>query len=157
MVRLLVVALCGVALAACAVRQPKTSAPASAPEAAPAEATSGGAPHVLPDSQRDQLLKLEAELDAHRTTLQLAEPMPADFMNTPVQPLGALVATDDPKCRPGKSETCTNSCTLSNNICKNADSICRLAVEINDDWARGKCAKANKTCEASRTKCCGCQ
>jgi len=66
--------------------------------------------------------------------------------------------TQDPTCRPAQTETCKTSCTLSDSICGNADSICRIAVDLPaDTWAQNKCAKANKTCEASRKKCCGCQ
>ena len=153
--RALVFALC-VCLAACAAGARKSAVPA--PEAAPAEAApaEAGSPGVLPDSQRDEITKLEAQIDADRTKLLIPELAPTDYARTAAEPMGTPVPTQDPKCRPGKSETCTTSCTLSDSICGNAEKICKLAVEVNDDWARGKCAKANQTCEASRTKCCGC-
>ena len=146
MVRKLVPAACCIAIVACAAKPAQYS---GTPEKQHAT--------VMPDSKHDQILALEQKIDADRGTLQLAEPMETDYQGSPAEPLGAMPATQDPKCRPAKTETCTTSCTLSDSICNNADSICRLAVEINDDWARGRCAKANKTCDASRTKCCGCQ
>ena len=111
----------------------------------------------MPATPKQQIEELEAKIVAERTELKLDEPTDAEVQGAPAQPLGAISPLDDPKCRPPRTETCNTSCTLSASICKNADSICRLAVEMNDDWARGKCAKANKTCEASKTKCCGCQ
>jgi hypothetical protein len=113
---------------------------------------------VLPGSKQDQIKQLEEAIDVDRLKLALAEPSESDYATSPAEPMGTKpLAQDDPKCRPAKNETCSTSCTLSDSICTNADKICKLAIEINDDWARGRCAKANKTCEGSRTKCCGCQ
>jgi len=127
-------------------------------QAAPSEATSGaGAPSILPASPKEQIEQLEAEITTSRTQLELDEPNEQAIQGAPVQPLGALPSTQDPKCHPAQNDTCKTSCTLSDSICSNADKICRLSIEMNDDWSRGRCAKANKTCESSKTKCCGCQ
>jgi hypothetical protein len=146
----LAVATC-IALAACATAKGR----AVQSEAPPRE-TAGGA-GSLPESPRDQILQLEQAIDADRVKLELAEPTDPEIMTAPHEPTATTPSQQDPTCRPAKTEQCTASCTFSDSICKNASSICRLAIEMNDDWARGKCAKANKTCEASRTKCCGCQ
>ncbi|HEY5952224.1 MAG TPA: hypothetical protein VIV40_42290 [Kofleriaceae bacterium] len=145
----LLAALCCTIVVACAT--------ASRPQTQEVKPQTGQDASLLPASKRDQILELERKIDADRTTLALAEPAQTDYANTAAEPMGTKPATQNPTCRPAKTETCTSSCTLSDSICKNADSICRLAIEMNDDWARGRCAKANKTCEGSRTKCCGCQ
>jgi hypothetical protein len=142
---------CCIALAACAA----APRPGKAVEAPPRAVDAGGG--ALPPSKQDQIKQLEQAIAADSATLELAEPAAADYLNMQPVPMGAPPPEQLPNCKPGKSETCTTSCTLSTSICTNADKICKLAIDINDDWARGKCAKANKSCEASRTKCCGCQ
>jgi hypothetical protein len=149
MVTRLLAVLCCFAIVACAAPR-QTSVVREAP---PRE--SGGSP--LPADKREQVKQLEAMIDADRLRLELAEPGEAEYLTAPAEPMGTAPAIQNPTCQPAKTEQCTASCTFSDSICKNADSICRLAIEIDDDWARGRCAKANKTCEASRTKCCGCQ
>ncbi|HEY5920465.1 MAG TPA: hypothetical protein VIV11_02285 [Kofleriaceae bacterium] len=151
--RVVVAALCCIVLASCAAQRKS-----AAPQASQSEAgVNAGAASPLPETPRDQIIELDAKIAADLGQLQLAEPAQADFLTTSAQPMGAIPSAQDPKCKPAKNETCDTSCTLSDSICKNADHICRLAVEMNDDWARGRCAKANKSCEASKTKCCGCQ
>jgi hypothetical protein len=126
--------------------------------AAPSEATSGAAAEPLPASPHDQITALEQQIDQASAQLALPAPTPAQIEGAPTQPMGALPSTQDPKCRPAPTDTCKTSCTLSDSICDNADRICKLAESMpGDNWAAGKCAKANTTCEASRTKCCGCQ
>ena len=148
-VNLVVAVACCAAIAACGAKQ-KSAAPA-APEAT-------SAPSVMPASPRDQILELDDLIAADRAKLALDEPTDAMVQGAPAQPLGAMPSSADPKCRPAASETCKTSCTLSDSICSNADKICRLAQDMaGDAWAQNKCAKANQTCEASRTKCCGCQ
>lgn len=111
----------------------------------------------MPDSTHAQIQQLEDEIAASSTQLQLTEPTPAQIESAPAQPLGALPSTQDPKCRPAQTDTCKTSCTLSDSICSNADKICKLAQSMpGDNWAMNKCAKANTTCESSKTKCCGC-
>jgi len=125
-------------------------------EAPPTKNHDGGG-EVLPASKKQQIEQLEAAIAADRTKLELAEPAEPDYMGTSAEPMGTTPAIDNPSCKPAKTDKCTTSCTLSNSICTNADSICRIAVDLNDDWSRGRCAKANKTCEGARDKCCGCQ
>jgi len=147
-VKALVAALCCVIVLSCASSRPR--ALESKPDTTRNES-------VLPGSKQDQIKQLEEAINVDRLKLALDEPPESDYATSPAEPMGAMPSTQDPKCRPAKNETCSTSCTLSDSICGNADKICKLAIEINDDWARGRCAKANKTCEGSRTKCCGCQ
>jgi hypothetical protein len=147
--QVLVAVACCAAIAACGGKQKSAAAPG-------AEATS--APQVMPASPRDQIQELDDLIAADRGKLALEEPTDAMLQGAPAQPLGAMPSSADPKCRTAASDTCKTSCTLSDSICSNADKICRLAQDMaGDAWAQNKCAKANKTCEASRTKCCGCQ
>lgn len=148
MVRSLLAAACCMVVVACAAGgRAKTAAPESSAAASP-----------MPASPREQIEQLDAAIEASRTELQLDAPTESQIQSAPAQPMGAMPSSDDPKCRPAKTETCTTSCTLSDSICSNADKICNLAKDmVGDAWAANKCAKANTTCEASRAKCCGCQ
>ena len=67
-------------------------------------------------------------------------------------------AAEDPTCKVGASQTCTDSCNLSDSICKNADRICVLAKELggSDAYANETCDRGNASCKASRERCCGC-
>jgi len=120
--------------------------------------TAAGAPGIMPASPHDEIEKLEAEITASRTQLKLDEPTEQAIQAAPTQPLGAMPSTQDPKCHPAQNDTCKTSCTLSDSICSNANKICNLANSMpGDNWAMNKCAKANTTCESSKTRCCGCQ
>ena len=73
-------------------------------------------------------------------------------------PMGLKPAASDPTCKVGASQTCTDSCNLSDSICKNADRICVLAKELGgaDAYANETCDRGNASCKASRERCCGC-
>jgi hypothetical protein len=141
-------------LAACAGRH-KAAAPAQA--AAPAAAAESGAASVMGEDPKAEITRLDEDITVDRTRLGLDEPTPAMIETAPTTAMGSKPAIEDPMCRPAKTETCTTSCTLSDSICTNADKICTLAQKLSGDaWAAGKCAKANRTCEAAKKKCCGC-
>ena len=145
-----IVLLCG--LVACGAQQ-RSAAPAMA---APEAAAEAGSP--MPPSAREQIEQLEEQIKVSRIELELEEPSEASLEGVPAQPLALPPSSEDPKCRPAPTETCKTSCTLSDSICDNAQKICKIAEEMaGDGWAMGRCAKANKTCESSRAKCCGCQ
>lgn len=58
---------------------------------------------------------------------------------------------------PPKTAECTDVCTLKDDICDNAESICRIAGQLGDDaWARDKCNSAKASCKEATDKCCGC-
>jgi hypothetical protein len=148
--RLFALSLC-LALASCAAGAKKSAAPASH-EAAP---SSAGA--TLSADPRQQIRDLEDQIIAARTELKLEDPGEGPLPGVSAEPMGAQPYSANPSCRPAASDTCKTSCTLSDSICGNADKICRIAQDLaGDAWATNKCAKANKTCESSRTKCCGC-
>lgn len=146
--RSLAVLFCA-AIVACAAAPRKTEAPP--------QMRNDGGNELLPASKKQQIEQLEAAIAADRAKLELTEPSDAESMTARPEPMGTTPAIQNPSCKPAKTDKCTTSCTLSDSICTNADSICRIAVDLNDDWSRGRCAKANKTCEGARDKCCGCQ
>ncbi|HEY5920464.1 MAG TPA: hypothetical protein VIV11_02280 [Kofleriaceae bacterium] len=147
MLRLSVIAL--LALAACG-----GSKRAAVKSEAPGEPAYG---QDMEPPPKDQIIGLEQQISTDLAQLGLAEPMESDWQGAPAEPMAVPTAAQDPTCKPAKTETCTTSCTLSDSICKNSEAICRLAAGMNDAWARGRCAKANKTCERAKGRCCGCQ
>ncbi len=144
----LLAAACCMAIVACGAAKRQAASPAS--EAA-------GAP--MPASPRDQITQLDAEIDKTSVELELPPATEPQIQATPAQPMSTVPSSEDPKCHPAKTEKCTSSCSFSDSICGNADKICTIAKNDlpGDTWAAKKCAKANATCESSRTKCCGCQ
>jgi hypothetical protein len=143
-----------VVLAACAAGTKRAAAPPTV-EAAP---STSGAQSPLPGSPHDEIEQLDQKIEMSRAELKLPELTEQDWQGTKPEPMGSQPALQDPKCRPAPNDTCKTSCTLSDSICDNANRICELAKSLpGDNWALNKCAKANTTCEASRTKCCGCQ
>lgn len=128
-------------IAACASSPRSTTAP-EAP--APAQ--------VMPSSSPEhaQIQQLADQIDRQRGTLQLSEPHA-----TPMA-AGSAVAPP-PTCKRDPSETCTQTCQLSDSICDNAKKICDIAQTLrDDDWAANKCADANATCAAASKQCCEC-
>lgn len=59
---------------------------------------------------------------------------------------------------PPKTDVCTDVCSLRDDICDNAATICGIADKLGDDeWARGKCNSAKASCKEATEKCCDCQ
>lgn len=144
----LVLACCCIVLASCGAGKPQKST-APAPEASS---------EVLPPDPRDEIRRLDAEIAESRQQLEIDEPTAAMLEGAPTQPMSIAPSAEDPTCKPAPTERCKTSCELSDSICDNAQKICGIAEQLSGDtWAAGMCAKANKTCEASRAKCCGCQ
>ena len=55
------------------------------------------------------------------------------------------------------TDTCKQSCTLSDSICANAKKICDIAKQLGaDPWADQKCSDGNATCSAAHKQCCDC-
>lgn len=53
--------------------------------------------------------------------------------------------------------TCTDSCTLADQICDNAEGICKIADELGkDDPAQEKCTSAKASCREAKQRCCDC-
>jgi hypothetical protein len=59
--------------------------------------------------------------------------------------------------RDASTETCQDICTLKDAICDNAQSICRIAGDLDGDaWAEEKCKSAKASCKEATEKCCEC-
>lgn len=119
---------------------------------------------VQPNSpQDDQIAELSRSIETDRTMLHLPPPPPgtgrtaAAPMSSDIKPSVAPVEpTTQATCHPA-SDTCTQSCTLSDSICDNAKKICDLAKDLpGDSWADDKCRTATQTCSSAHDKCCGC-
>ena len=104
---------------------------------------------------RSQIEQLSQQIDAQRQQMALAPSAHATSMSSaPIAPL----STEDATCKPAPTQTCTDSCRLSDSICDSAKKICDLAKGMpGDAWADGKCNDAKQTCSDAHTKCCGCQ
>jgi hypothetical protein len=110
-------------------------------------------------SQRTRIDELDKKIDEAFAVWNTPRP-PAP----PSQPdmLPAVASTQakpsaDPACKPGSGETCSDTCTLADSICDNANDICKIAAELGDDaYAKGKCASGQASCKAAHDRCCGC-
>lgn len=86
------------------------------------------------------------------TVNALCSDPPCDAAQTAIKP-----RKDDPTCKPGASQVCTDTCKLSDSICDSAVKICTIAKELgNDAWAAEKCSSGTASCETAQGKCCGC-
>lgn len=112
------------------------------------------------DPRKQDIEKLWGEIRKWRVERDMA-PDPLleltrrqDIIQSPVPKIRECPASDDPP----KTDECTDVCTLRDDICDNAASICRIADQLGDDeWARGKCNSAKASCKEATEKCCDCQ
>jgi hypothetical protein len=132
-------------------------------------ATSAGAePHNVSDAvdRRARIADLDAKITAAYAQLGAGErpvaPLPVAMPTCENPPCDAVATSiklrkDDPTCKPGGSQLCSDTCKLSDSICENAVKICGIAKELgNDAWANEKCASGTTSCDTAQTKCCGC-
>lgn len=138
---------------------------AAAPSRATAPpATSQGATGTAEDPHAE-IARLDRAIDAELAQRGLppaAAPActGASCAPTAAEPMATTSsAAEATTCRPGPSDTCKDSCTLSDSICSNAARICDLARQLGggDAYANETCAKGRASCETSRRRCCGCQ
>ncbi len=151
-------ALCAIAIA-CGGSAKYATAPGAAPEARmPIAAGPAGDPRAELDALSRQIDADLAELGLPRppapATACIQPPCDAEAMSAGTAP----AHTADPACKPGGGETCRDACRLSDSICDSSGRICRIAADLGggDAYANEKCAGGKASCEASRTKCCGC-
>lgn len=114
-------------------------------ESVPATMQSGGMEESV-DSRRQEILRLEAQIDRGKTALGLAPP-PPDAGAQPQQ-APAVPGWDDAQ----GLGACDRTCRSSSSICDASRRICRLADEMDDDWAAGRCTLAARTCGDARRK-----
>ncbi len=157
----LVAGACMASLLACAAgsSQKVSSSPSVSAAGEPAPGSS---------PQRAEIARLDAAID---TELAKRNQPPAAAPSCSGIGLGCTGAADtamsmgvtpdvrrDPTCKPGPSDTCQDSCTLSDSICSNAGKICSIAKQLGDSdaWANEKCAKGTDSCKRAETRCCSC-
>jgi hypothetical protein len=133
---------------------------AMAPTTSAAEPASAGV--ATPESE---IKLLDEQISDDMAKLSLTRPTPPPLTCTGAdcaqQMSGAAVtavAPRAPTCQPAKTQTCTDTCSLTDSICKNAGRICKLAADLggNDAYANDKCSSGNASCEAARERCCSC-
>lgn len=147
---LLVAAWCALAIAACAMRS--AAVQPQPPSPPPSQATAGA---VMPADSHGEIAQLAAQIDAQRGQLGLPPAAPACLPSCQVMPMA--VAPSAATCQPAPSDTCRDTCTLSDSICVDAKKICDLAGALpGDTWAAGKCASAKQTCDDAHARCCAC-
>ena len=141
-----------VALAACGGQ--KSSA------MAPGMSGAEPSPMTMPNDPRNEIDALAKQIDDQLATAGIATMAPATCEashSCTAEPFGLPPRIEDPTCRPATTDTCTQSCTLSDSVCTNADKICAIARKLgDDDYATEKCQSANDSCKRTREKCCGC-
>jgi hypothetical protein len=143
-----------IAIAACASGRAATSSPqAAGPDAAMGRAQL--------DPNKQAILDKWNEIGDWRERKGLIrDPLDAMTRNdvqaipkVPVSKIRQCPAQEDPP----KTDECTDVCSLKDDICDNAASICRIANDLGDDaWAREKCDSAKQSCKEATEKCCGC-
>jgi len=154
---LLAGALCALAIACGGAK--RAMAPGAAPPS-PEPAATGAM------GARGELDELSRKIDADLAAMGLERPaVPAAACIQP--PCGAEALSGgmrpahaaEPSCKPGEGDVCRDSCRLSDSICDSSGRICRIATDLGggDAYANEKCASGKASCDAARTRCCGCQ
>ncbi|MEO7094460.1 MAG: hypothetical protein ABI175_14490 [Polyangiales bacterium] len=154
----LIAGACCAALLACASSKRNVSSPVAQSDA--------GSPGVIPaPPEHDEITRLEAQIDAELVRRQLPPAPPPSCSgascsdaSATVQSMGTFPRVDnDPSCKAPVNDTCKDSCTMSDSICKNAERICTIAKQLdNDAWANEKCVKGSESCTQSKKLCCSC-
>jgi hypothetical protein len=74
-----------------------------------------------------------------------------------VQAMSTFPRSTDASCHPAATQTCTDSCKLSDTICVDAAKICDIAGKLpTDTWAAGKCDSGKASCGDANKSCCAC-
>jgi hypothetical protein len=125
--------------------------------------TTGGAPQPAPrpnSPEADQIDALVAQIEKARGlplehgAVPQVENIHSSAMSGGTAPVAPTATCEIPK---GQSDTCKQSCTLSDSICANAKKICDLAGQMaGDAWAAQKCSDGNATCATAKKQCCEC-
>ena len=92
------------------------------------------------DVRRAEIERLERQIDSRTGAVPNAEG-PAPGPPGIARPQGE-----------DAERTCEQACQASTSICQAAARICSLADDIDDDWARGKCRRASRTCTDVRRR-----
>ena len=102
---------------------------------------------------REEIQALDREIEAQLTSMGVRPSPPppcvasASCAQVIPQALAIKPAAEDPTCKPAPSDSCKDSCTLSDTICKSADRICVLAQQLGgaDAYANETCSRGNES------------
>lgn len=124
--------------------------------------TAGQAP-LSPNSHAGRhdpdIAALDREIDEAFAKMQVARPAarPGQVPDLTMSAKVNITAAEDPECKRGTGDVCTQSCTLADSICNNAKRICDIASKLeNDAWANERCTNSTESCRVAHQKCCGC-
>ncbi len=129
-------------------REPIAAGPETGPQTGP-----------MPGDPKAEIEEIWNDIEIETKRIGLSVPaQPAIGTSPPAQPMSTIPRSTDASCKHSNSDTCTQSCTLSDSICTNADKICKLAAKLQgDDWAAGKCTQAKQSCDQAHESCCTCK
>ncbi len=112
------------------------------------------------DPRKQEIIRLSNEIRKWRVGRDMTPEPPIDLTQRPEYmqpPIKKIRQCPAPQDEPPKTDECTDVCTLKDDICDNAESICRIADDLGDDeWGREKCKSAKASCKEATDKCCGC-
>jgi hypothetical protein len=151
----LIAGACCAALLACAAGRQSAMSPVASQQDAGA---------MAPQSpEHDEIARLDSQIDAELTQRSLPRADPAScsgascLTTARAVPMGSLQRVEGPSCKAPVNDTCKDTCTMADSICRNADRICVLAKQLdNDAWANEKCVKSSESCAQSNKRCCSC-
>jgi len=110
-----------------------------------------GAAEESPPDARAEIERLEREIAARSGAVPSGQEVPAG-------PVPGVTRTPQP---PGVARNqgqgdgelvCEQACQATGSICQAARRICSLADQMDDDWARGRCQVASRTCTDTRRR-----
>jgi len=115
---------------------------------------------VKTQSPAEQIRQLEAQNNSLSQSLGIQPHVTETGTTDAGTKTTAVDPGRQPQVRPQpRASTCSDVCRITTSICNNADRICRIAREKlpDDDWARGRCEAANKSCTAAKARCDKCK
>lgn len=99
----------------------------------------------------------QIELLEHDIVARGGQFVPQVSMSTDMVSMAELPRSTDASCHPAPTDTCTDSCKVSDAICDDAKQICDIAGKLaGDAWAAGKCDSGKQSCTDANKKCCSC-
>ena len=144
----------------------ESSDDSDAPSAAPdAEGGSYGGDYEACDPVSAPMQDTSAESEISRLSAEIrdlrlqggleAEPLVSEATEVESMSVEEIQSSAD-HAEP-KSQVCIATCTIETSICKNAQSICRLADNIPDNqWAAEKCSSGKASCKEATQQCADC-
>jgi hypothetical protein len=108
------------------------------------------------DQEKAEITLLWGQIRGWRVDQGMQPEPPFDLMrqtrHIPVKKLRICPENPDPA-----SSECRDVCSIADAICENAESICRIASQLDGDaWATDKCNSAKASCKQATERCCDC-